>query len=70
MNTNQPGTAQAVWMWRELQLPEGVILPEVQHKFDHKMPLELKIPLLNTNQREIFITKNMAIMTLQTTDKV
>ena len=29
----------------KLQLLEGVIPPEVQHKFGHKMPLELKIPL-------------------------
>ena len=34
------------------------------------MPLELKIPLLNTNERDVFIAKNTAIMTLQATDKV
>ena len=33
----------------KLQLPEGVIPLEVQQKFGHKTPLELKIPLLNTN---------------------
>ena len=54
----------------KLQLPEDVILPEVQHKFDHKMLLELKIPLLNTNERDVFIAKNTTIMTLQVTDKV
>ena len=54
----------------KLQLPEGVIPPEVQHKFGHKMPLDLKIPLLNTKERDVFITKNTAIMTLQATDKV
>ena len=54
----------------KLQLPEGVITPEVQHKFGHKMPLELKIPLLNTNKRDVCITKNTVIMTLQATDEV
>ena len=54
----------------KLQLPKGVILPEVQHKFDHKMPLELQIQLLNTKERDVFIAKNTAIMTLQATDKV
>ena len=38
--------------------------------FGHKMPLELKIPLLNTNETDVFIAKNTAIMTLQVTDKV
>ena len=54
----------------KLQLPEGVIPPEVQHKFGHKMLLKLKIPLLNTKERDVFIAKNTAIMTLQATDKV
>ena len=49
----------------KLQLPEGVTAPEVQHKFNHKMPLELKIPLLNTKKRDVCITTNTAIMTLQ-----
>ena len=54
----------------KLQLPEGVIPLEAQHKLRHKMPVELKIPLLNTNDRDVFITKNTAIMTLQATDKI
>ena len=55
----------------KLQLPEGVIAPEVQHKFDHKMPLELKIPQRNTNERDVCITKDTAaIWTLQATNKV
>ena len=54
----------------KLPLPEGVIALELQHKFDHKMPLELKIPLLTTNKRDACITKNTAIMTLQATNKV
>ena len=54
----------------KLQLPEGVITLEVQHKFNHKMPLELKIPLLNTNKRDVCITKNTTIVTLQATNKV
>ena len=54
----------------KLQLPEGVMALEVQHKFDHKMPLELKIPLPNTKKRDVCITKNTAIMTLQATNKV
>ena len=53
-----------------LQLPEGVVALQVQHKLDHKMPTELKIPLLNTNKRDVYITKNTAIMTLQATSKV
>ena len=53
-----------------LWLPGGVVAPQVQHKLDHKMPLELKIPLLNTNKRDVYITKNTAIMTLQATSKV
>ena len=54
----------------KLQLPKGVIALEIQHKFDHKIPLELKIPLLNTNKRDEYITRNTAIMTLQATNKV
>ena len=54
----------------KLQLPECVIASEVQHKFNQKMPLELKIPLLNTNKRDVCITKNTAIMTQQATYKV
>ena len=55
---------------QKLQLPKGVIPLEVHHKFSHKMPLELKIPLLNIKERDVFIAKNTAIMTLQATDKV
>ena len=54
----------------KLQHPEGVIALEIQHKFNHEMPLELKIPLLNTNKRGVCITKNTSIMTLQATNKV
>ena len=54
----------------KLQFPEAVITLEVQHKFGHKMPLELNIPLLNTYKRDVCITKNTAIMTLQATDEV
>ena len=54
----------------KLQLHEGIITPDVQHKFSYKMPIELKIPLLNTNKRDVCITKNTAIMTLQATDEV
>ena len=54
----------------KLQLPEGVIALEVQHKFGHKMPLELNIPLLNRNKRDVCITMNAAIMTLLATDEV
>ena len=53
-----------------LQLPEGVVAPEVQHRFDDNMLLELKIPLINTNKRDVCITKNTAIITLQATSKV
>ena len=53
-----------------LQLPEGVVASRVQHKLDDKMPLELKIPLLNTNKSDVYITKNTSIMTLQVTSKV
>ena len=54
----------------KLQLSEGVIPPDVQHKFGHKALLELKIPLLNTNERDVIISKNTAFMTLKATDKV
>ena len=47
-----------------LQLPEGVIAPRVQHKLDHKMQLELQIPLLNTNKSDVYMSKNTSIMTL------
>ena len=53
-----------------LQLPEGVVTPKVQHKLDHKMPLELKIPLLNTNKSDVYITKNASIMALCETCEV
>ena len=53
-----------------LQLPEGGVTPKVQHKLDHKMPLELKIPLLNTNKFDVYITKNTSIMTLHETCEV
>ena len=48
-----------------LQLPEGVVAPQVQHRLDHTMPFELKIPLFNTNKSDLYITKNTSIMTLQ-----
>ena len=34
------------------------------------MPLELKIPLLNANKSDVYLTKNASVMTLQAASKV
>ena len=43
---------------------------DVIHKFDHKIPWELKIPILNTNNNVTNITKSTAIVPLRSTKRV
>ena len=43
---------------------------DVLHKFDHKISRELKIPILNTNNNIVNITKNTALVSLRPTEKV
>ena len=46
------------------QLPEGVIPLVVLHRVDHKMPQNLNIPILNTNNSFCSIFRNSPIATL------
>ena len=46
-------------------MPIGVV-----HKFDNKVPCELKIPILNTNNNIANITKNTALVSLRPTENV
>ena len=43
---------------------------DVVHKFDNKVPHELKIPILNTNNNNANITKNTTLVSLMPTEKV
>ena len=51
-------------------LPSGVVPIYVVHKFDKKVPYELMIPILNTNNNIANITKNMTIVSLRPAEKV
>ena len=51
-------------------LPSSVILIDVIHKFDHKIPQELKIPILNTNDNVTNITKSTALVSLRSAERV
>ena len=55
-------------------LPSGIdiidVTIDVIHKFDHKIPQELKIPILDTNNNITNITKNTALVSLRSAEKV
>ena len=51
-------------------LPSGMIPIDAVHKFNNKVPHELKIPILNTNNNIANITKNAALVSLRPTEKV
>ena len=51
-------------------LPSGVIPIDVVYRFDNKVPHELKIPILNTNNNIANITKNMTLVSFRPTGKV
>ena len=42
---------------------------DVVHKFNNKVPHELKIPIFNTNDNIANITKNMALVSLRPAEK-
>ena len=42
---------------------------DVVHKFDNKVPCELKIPILNTNNNIVNIAKNKALVSLRLAEK-
>ena len=46
------------------QLPEGVILLDVMHHVDHKMPRTLKVLILSTNNTISMLVKNSPIVAL------
>ena len=45
-------------------LPSSVMPIDVVHKIDDKVPCELNIPILNTNNNVANITKNTALLSL------
>ena len=51
-------------------LLSGMIPIDIVHRFDNKVPCELKIPILNTNNNITNITKNMALVSLRPAEKV
>ena len=51
-------------------LPSSLIPIDVVHKFDNKVPHELKIPILNTNNNSANITNNTALVSLRPAGKV
>ena len=54
-------TSQVYKLNHKFPLPSGMIPIDVVHKFDNKVPSELKIPVLNTTNNSANITKNMAL---------
>ena len=54
----------------KISLPSGMIPIDIVHKFDSKVPHELKIPILNTNNNIANITKNTTFVSLRPTEKV
>ena len=57
-------------MIHKFPLPSGVIPIDVVHKFDSKVPCELKVPFLNTNNNIANVTKNMPLVFLRLAEKV
>ena len=53
----------------KFSLPSGVIPIGIISKFDHKIPQELKILILNTNNNVTNITKSTAIVSLRSTER-
>ena len=51
-------------------LPSSMTPIDVIHKFDNKVPCELKIPILNINNNIANITKNTTLVSLRPTEKV
>ena len=43
---------------------------DIVHKFDNKVPCKLNIPILNTNNNIANITKNTALVSLRSAEKV
>ena len=56
-------------MNHKFPLPSGMMPIDVVHKFDSKVPCELKVPILNTNNNIANITKNMALVSLKLAQK-
>ena len=58
-------TNQTYKIIHKFPLPSSMIPIDVVHKFDNKVPCELKIPVLNTNNNIANITKNTALVLLR-----
>ena len=50
-------TSQVYELNHKFPLPSGVIPIDIIHKFDNKVPYELKMPILNTNNNVTNISK-------------
>ena len=61
-------TSQIYKINYKFPLPCSIIPIDVVHKFDNKVPHELKISILNTNNN--IASKNMALVSLRPTEKV
>ena len=62
-------TSEVYELNHKFLLPSSMIPINVVHKFDNKVPCELKIPILNTNNNIANITKNTAL-SLRPVEKV
>ena len=49
----------------QFPLPSGMIPVDVMHKIDDKVPQELNIPIVNTNNNIASITKNTVLVSLR-----
>ena len=63
-------TSQVDKLNHRFPLPGGMIPIDIVHKFDDKVPCELKISILHTNNNIANITKNTALVSLRPTEKV
>ena len=63
-------TSQVCKLNHKFPLPHGMIPIDVVHKFDKKVACEVKIPILNTTNNTANITKNTALVSLRTAEKV
>ena len=64
------GASHVYKLNHKFPLPSGVIPIDIIHKFDYKIPWELKIPILNTNNNVTNITKSTTLVSLRSAEKV
>ena len=68
MSIKTPPNISANQMYKtshRFSLPSSVIPVDVVHKINNKVPYELNIPILNTNNNVVNITKNTALFSLK-----